>query len=613
MKILHLADLHLGKILQEQSFLEDQKYMLNKIIEKIKEENIETILISGDIYDRSIPPTEAVDLLDEFLNVLIRELKRKVFIIAGNHDSKERLGFGNKIFEEEGLYISSKYDGKIKKVELEDEYGKLNIYMLPFVKPVEVKQYFDDEQFGYDEMIHKIIEKEEINTNERNIILTHQFVTARGEEVERTDSEVLSLGGTDNVDVSNYDKFDYVAIGHVHRPQRIGRDTARYAGTMLKYSFSEVKHKKTMPILEFKEKGNIDIKLEELVPLRDMREIKDTIEELLKKENYEGTNTDDYIRAIITNEEPLYDAIGQIRSIYPNVLKLEMQNSKTTLEIQQENLKEVKNKSEIELFNEFYKFQNNVELNDEINNLINKLELNINLKKEQLKTKYLYKMNNKDLNYLLQFNELNNELNKNEQIINKQEINLNLIKLEKEKIINNLEDLINFEEELESLKQEYEDLINKNNIINKAREFLQIAYEKMKNNVTPKFTANLSSNIEKISNGKYNKVSVNDEKGMIVEIPSGEYVSAEKLSAGTIEQLYLSLRLSMVKEISEETMPIILDEAFAYYDDERLENTLKFIAQTFNKNQILLFTCSHREEEILNRIDKEYQLIKLNS
>ena len=293
---------------------------------------MEIILISGDIYDRSIPPTEAVDLLDEFLNVLIRELKRKVFIIAGNHDSKERLGFGNKIFEEEGLYISSKYDGKIKKVELE-----------------------------------------EINTNERNIILTHQFVTARGEDVERTDSEVLSLGGTDNVDVSNYDKFDYVAIGHVHRPQRIGRDTARYAGTMLKYSFSEVKHKKTMPILEFKEKGNIDIKLEELVPLRDMREIKGPIEELLKKENYEGTNTDDYIRAIITNEEPLYDAIGQIRSIYPNVLKLEIQNSKTTLEIQQENLKEVKNKSEIELFNEFYKFQNNVELNDEQKEYIEKI------------------------------------------------------------------------------------------------------------------------------------------------------------------------------------------------------------------------------------------------
>lgn len=365
MKVLHLADLHLGKILQEQSFLEDQKYMLKNIIKKIEEENIEIILISGDIYDRSIPTTEAVDLLDEFLNTLIKQMKKKVFIISGNHDSKERLGFGNKIFEDEGLYISSKYDGKIKKVELQDEYGKFNIYMLPFVKPIEVKKYFEDEQFGYDEMIKKIIEKEEINIKERNIILTHQFVTSRGENVERTESEVLSLGGTDNVDISNYDKFDYVAIGHVHRPQRIGRETARYAGTILKYSFSEVNHKKTMPILNFKEKGNIDIKLEELNPLRDMREIKGPIEELLKKENYEGTNTDDYIRAIITNEEPLYDAIGQIRNIYPNVLKLEIQNSKSNLEIQQDNLKEIKNRSEIELFNEFYKFQNNIELNDE--------------------------------------------------------------------------------------------------------------------------------------------------------------------------------------------------------------------------------------------------------
>lgn len=365
MKALHLADLHLGKILQEQSFLEDQKYMLKNIIKKIEEENIEIILISGDIYDRSIPTTEAVDLLDEILNTLIKQMKKKVFIISGNHDSKERLGFGNKIFEDEGLYISSKYDGKIKKVELQDEYGKFNIYMLPFVKPIEVKKYFEDEQFGYDEMIKKIIEKEEINIKERNIILTHQFVTSRGENVERTESEVLSLGGTDNVDISNYDKFDYVAIGHVHRPQRIGRETARYAGTILKYSFSEVNHKKTMPILNFKEKGNIDIKLEELIPLRDMREIKGPIEELLKKENYEGTNTDDYIRAIITNEEPLYDAIGQIRNIYPNVLKLEIQNSKSNLEIQQDNLKEIKNRSEIELFNEFYKFQNNIELNDE--------------------------------------------------------------------------------------------------------------------------------------------------------------------------------------------------------------------------------------------------------
>lgn len=368
MKLLHLSDLHLGKILQEQSLLEDQEYMLKQIVEKIQKEKIEAILISGDIYDRSIPPTEAVNLLDSFLNTLIKELKRKVFIIAGNHDSKERLGFGNKIFENDGLYIESKYTGTLKKVELEDEYGKLNIYMLPFIKPIEVRKYFENEEINsYEEAIHKIIEKEEINEQERNIILVHQFVTAGGNEPERTESEVLSLGGTENVDVSNFDKFDYVAIGHVHRPQRIGRDTARYSGTMLKYSFSEVNHKKTMPILDFKKKGDIDIQLEELVPLRDMREIKGPIEELIKKENYETGNTNDYIRAIITNEEPVYDAIGQIRRIYPNTLKLEIKNSKTALSIeeQENNIENIKDKSEIELFNEFYKMQNNNELNEE--------------------------------------------------------------------------------------------------------------------------------------------------------------------------------------------------------------------------------------------------------
>ena len=368
MRILHLADLHLGKILQEQPLIEDQKYMLEEIIKKVQEENIEIILISGDIYDRSIPQTDAVDMLDYFLNKLIKDLKKQVFIISGNHDSKERLGFGNKIFENDGLYISSKYEGQIKKVELQDEYGKLNIYLLPFIKPVEVKKYFEDEILSYDETIKKIIEKENIDETQRNIILTHQFVTCIGEEVERTDSETISLGGIDNVDISNYDKFDYVAIGHVHRPQRIGRDTARYAGTMLKYSFSEVNHKKTIPIIDFKEKGNINIKLVELIPLRDMREIKGPIEELIKKENYKSTNTEDYIKAIITNEEPVYDAIGQIRKVYPNVLKLEIQNSKSSVSQNDEKEKElqnIKNKSEVELFNEFYKFQNYTELNDE--------------------------------------------------------------------------------------------------------------------------------------------------------------------------------------------------------------------------------------------------------
>ena len=367
MKILHLADLHLGKILQEQSLLEDQEYMLNEIINIIKEENVQAVLISGDVYDRSVPPADAVNLLDDFLKKLIKELKIKVFIIAGNHDSKDRLGFGSKIFEDDGLYIESRYNGALRKVELEDEFGKLNIYMLPFIKPIEVRQFFEEElENNYNTAINKIISKEKINTDERNIIMVHQFVTAGTNEPERTESEVLSLGGIENVDVSNFDSFDYVAIGHVHRPQRIGRDTARYAGTMLKYSFSEIRDSKSVPIIDMQEKGNIDIKLIPLKPLRDMREIQGPIEELVKKENYEIGNTDDYIKAVITNEEPVFDAIGQIRRIYPNTLKLEVRNSKTAnrMQEQESNLENLKKKSELELFNDFYKFQNNVDLDE---------------------------------------------------------------------------------------------------------------------------------------------------------------------------------------------------------------------------------------------------------
>lgn len=218
-------------------------------------------------------------------------------------------GFGNQIFEEEGLFISSRYDGQIKKVELEDEFGKINVYMLPFIKPYDVKNFFEDEILSYDDMMKKVIERENIDISQRNIILVHQFVTSSGKEPERTESEVISIGGLDNVDVENFKDFDYVAIGHVHRPQKIGRETARYAGTMLKYSFSELNHHKTMPILELEEKGKLDISLEELTPLRDMREIKGPIEELIKKENYDGTNLEDYIRAVITNEEQVYDAL----------------------------------------------------------------------------------------------------------------------------------------------------------------------------------------------------------------------------------------------------------------------------------------------------------------
>ena len=368
MKILHLSDLHIGKIVLEQSMLDDQKYMLNQIIEKIQEEKIELVLISGDIYDRGVPPSEAVTVLNNFLKVLIKDLHLKVCIIAGNHDSKERLNFGSEIFKSDGLYISSIYDGNIDKVELEDEYGKLNIYMLPYIKPIEVRQFFEEDVdvSSYHNAVKEVILKENINEKERNIILSHQFVTAGGIEPEKSESETLYLGGTENVDVSCYDKFDYVALGHIHGPQRIGRDTARYAGTILKYSFSEVHQNKSLTIIDFKEKENLKIDLIPLKPLRDMRVIKGPIEELTKEENYSKTNREDYIRAIITNEEQVYDAIGQLRKIYPNVLRLDIENSKAKIdsETKLSDLDNIKKKDEVELFNEFYKYQNNQDLNE---------------------------------------------------------------------------------------------------------------------------------------------------------------------------------------------------------------------------------------------------------
>lgn len=369
MKILHLADLHIGKIVMEQSLLEDQEYMLNQILKKVEEEKIELVLISGDIYDRSVPPADSVTVLNNFLKALVKDLKVKVFMISGNHDSKERLNFGKEIFADDGLHICAIYDGKLEKQELEDEYGKLNIYMLPYIKPAEIKQYFDENEVisSYHDAVKKVIEKENINEDERNIILSHQFVTAGNVEPEKSDSETLILGGTENVDVSVYDKFDYVALGHIHGPQRIGRDTARYSGTMLKYSFSEVNQNKCLTILDFKEKGNLIIDTSITIkPLRDMRVIKGPIEELISKEVYSKTNREDYIKAIITNEEQVYDAIGQIKKIYPNTLRLDIENSKS--EIQQElkmsDLDDIKKKDEVELFNEFYQYQNNQELNE---------------------------------------------------------------------------------------------------------------------------------------------------------------------------------------------------------------------------------------------------------
>ena len=372
MKLLHLADLHIGKIIYEQSLLEDQEYMLKEIIKIAEKEKVEAVLLSGDIYDRSVPPADAVDVLNDFLNMLIKVLKIKVFMISGNHDSKERLNFGSKIFENDGLYIQTTYDGKIRCIELSD---KINIYMLPFIKPIEVKQYFETEKIDtYNDAMKLIMGKEEIDENKVNILMAHQFVTAGNSNPEICESETINVGGVENVDSSNFDKFDYVALGHIHGPQRIGKDTIRYSGTMLKYSFSEVNHNKSVVLINIKNNKSVEYKLIPLKPLRDMRVIKGPIEELLNEENYKDTDTQDYIKAIITNEEPIYDAIGQIRRVYPNTLSLEVSNIKSGIQnIELQNIEKLKQKDEFELFDDFYEFQNNIRLDEEQKKIIKEI------------------------------------------------------------------------------------------------------------------------------------------------------------------------------------------------------------------------------------------------
>lgn len=354
-------------------------YILDRIIYILKERNVDVVLIVGDVYDKGIPTIEAVKLFNEFLNKL-HSLSIKVFIISGNHDSRDRLSFGNELLALSDIYIEGKFDGSLKRVVLNDEYGKFNIYMLPFIKPADVRSYYIDEVIdSYDDMVSCIINNIGINENERNVIMVHQFVTANGVDVERSESESISLGGIDNVDVSNFSFFDYVAMGHIHRSQKLTRDTVRYAGSPLKYSFSEVNHKKSVPIIEFKEKGNVSIDLVPLVPLRDMIVIRGSLDELLSEEYYSKIDCNSYINAVITDDDYVMDAIGKLRSVYKNILKLEYDNKRTIFNNDVTEVKyDLKKISEIDLFKSFYYKQNNIDLSDDklkiVNGVINEIK-----------------------------------------------------------------------------------------------------------------------------------------------------------------------------------------------------------------------------------------------
>ena len=354
MKFIHLSDLHLGKRVNEFSMTEDQQFILTRIINIIDEEEPDGVLIAGDVYDRSVPSEEAMQLWDDFL-LRLKERSLQVFVISGNHDSQVRLSLHEQLIEGTGIHISPVYNGQVKCISLKDGFGCVNVYMLPFVKPVNVRQFFDEDISSYTDAVRCAIAHMGVDAGERNVLMAHQFITGAG----RCDSEEINVGGLDNVDASVFDDFDYVALGHIHGSQHIMRDTIRYCGTPLKYSLSEKDQVKSVTVVELKEKGSVDIREIPLIPKHDLREISGTYAELTLRENYTGTATDDYLHVVLTDEEDVPDAMAKLRLIYPNIMGIEYRNRRTMSSSSVTDAADIDNKSPLELLDELYEKQNN--------------------------------------------------------------------------------------------------------------------------------------------------------------------------------------------------------------------------------------------------------------
>ena len=355
MKLIHLSDLHIGKRVNEISMLEDQEYILLQILQIIDDEKADAVLICGDVYDKSVPSAEAVTLFDDFLCRLAQR-KIPVLIISGNHDSPERLAFGNRLLELGGIHISPVYDGQTRSVTLTDEHGEAVFWLLPFIKPTHVKRFYPEDGIEtYTDAVRVALEKMPVDTSKRNILLTHQFVTGS----VTCDSEELSVGGSDNVDAAVLEAFDYVALGHIHGPQNIGSNRIRYCGTPLKYSFSESAHHKSVTLVNLGAKGSLELQLRPLQPRRDLRQLRGSFAQLTDKGFYQGTATHDYLHIILTDEEDVPEAVGQLRVIYPNLMKLSYDNTRTRTNQTVDGAEDVQRKSPLELFDELYQLQNN--------------------------------------------------------------------------------------------------------------------------------------------------------------------------------------------------------------------------------------------------------------
>ena len=365
MKLIHLSDLHLGKRVNEFSMIEDQKYILNQILGIIDEERPDGVLLAGDLYDRPVPSAEAVQLLDSFLTRLAKR-KIPVYAISGNHDSAERIAFGSHIMSSSGICMSPVYDGKTAKYCLMDNYGEVWIHLLPFIRPAVVRHVFAGEEGAeeirtYQEAVQAAVEHMDLDTEKRNVLVAHQFVVG----AMSCDSEEITVGGIDQIEGAVFRDFDYVALGHIHSPQNVGNDRIRYCGTPLKYSFSEAGQQKSVTVVELGEKGTLEVREIQLKPLRDMRKLKGTYMAITSLSNYQDTNTEDYVQITLTDEEDIVDGMQKLRTIYPNLMRLEYDNCRTRENQKVTGTETVEKKSELEYFEEFFELQNNQPMNEE--------------------------------------------------------------------------------------------------------------------------------------------------------------------------------------------------------------------------------------------------------
>jgi exonuclease SbcD len=370
MKFLHIAHLHIGKCLNQKSLLEDQKIILDKIVKYMEDYNVEVLMLAGDIYDKQIPSKEAVNLFNDFLCDLILKHHYKVYIISGNHDSAERLNFASSILKNEGLYIETYANVPISKYEFHDEFGKVNLYMLPYSSPLYTRVKFDSTCNNYSEMIKYYVENSNIDFSKRNILLTHHTFL-HNNMASFSDSEVrFNIGGTEGIDAAYFKDFDYVALGHLHNPQYVNRHHIRYSGSILKYSDSEVNINKVALMVELKEKGNIEITELPLTPLHDLKKIKGTIDELLVNPD---VLDEDYVYVTLTNDTIIPYAMKRIRVKYPNALSLTYERLSKQLIDKTIDTTDFKEKSIKDQFNEFYKFINNKELSDNQISILDKI------------------------------------------------------------------------------------------------------------------------------------------------------------------------------------------------------------------------------------------------